>query len=119
MNSLLMNRFGINFRSKATESCRKTGRKFSAGSGHNTVPHVPEFHDRLGRGILIVTFLWIFYRAKENNGNIFGYNLPWHQAHEEHVHLAFEVAGDHGDAMPTEAEAEEHSEDDEEEEEEE
>jgi hypothetical protein len=39
--------------------------------GHGHEPHVPEFYDNLGKVMLVGTFLWIFYRAKENNGNIF------------------------------------------------
>ena len=41
------------------------------GGGHGHEPHVPEFHDKLGTGIVALTFFWVFYRFKENRGQIF------------------------------------------------
>eukprot|EP01041_Mallomonas_annulata_P007544 gene7544-15453_t len=83
------------------------------GHGHHE-PHIPVLHDMVGKGMLITCFLWIFYRFKENNGKIFGFNLPWLEEHEhEHFHFVHEDAG----SMPTlseddEDEHEEHDHDD-------
>ena len=90
----------------------------SGGHGHKSEPTVPIFHDRLGRGILLTTFLWIMFRAKENNGNMFGFNLPWLQPHEVHEHFKY-VDSDELGKPPTLVEEEEHDEDEEEHEEEE
>ena len=46
-------------------------RRYMGGGGGNNEPHVPEFHDKLGKFCLTLTFLWIFYRAKENRGQLF------------------------------------------------
>ena len=46
-------------------------RRYMGGGGGNNEPHVPEFHDKLGKFCLTMTFLWIFYRAKENRGQLF------------------------------------------------
>ena len=57
--------------------------------------------------------------AKENNGKLFGFNLPWNEDHHEHEHIHFETTGDHGDMMPIINTDEEHGEDEENEEHEE
>lgn len=113
MNSLLFRQFVANGRVRVNNACRAQTKKMSGGHGHNTEPTVPVFHDRLGRGILIVTFLWIFYRAKENNGKIFGFNQPWHEAHEDHEHISYENVNITHDAMPVLKEEEEHGDHDE------
>eukprot|EP00607_Mallomonas_marina_P009958 CAMPEP_0182420850 /NCGR_PEP_ID=MMETSP1167-20130531/5935_1 /TAXON_ID=2988 /ORGANISM="Mallomonas Sp, Strain CCMP3275" /LENGTH=91 /DNA_ID=CAMNT_0024597353 /DNA_START=148 /DNA_END=423 /DNA_ORIENTATION=+ len=79
-------------------------RYFGAGGHHE--PHFPVFYDNLGKGMLIACFLWIFYRAKENKGQLFGFNLPWLEGHE-HEHHHFVQQG-LGDAMPQLAEEENH-----------
>lgn len=87
-------------------------RHFGAGGGHgHHGPHVPEFHDKLGKACLVAAFFWIMYRAKENKGQLFGIYRPWEHEHE-HEHLHFVEGGDQGDAMPT---LEEHEDDDDEE----
>jgi hypothetical protein len=47
------------------------------GGGHGHGPHVPEFHDKLGKFCLVSAFFWIMYRAKENKvrDNAFFYAL--------------------------------------------
>lgn len=85
------------------------------GHGHHE-PHVPEFYDKLGKACLIVTYLWVMYRFKEDKGQFFGLYQPWlHEHHHEHLH--YELGSEHGDTMPTLAE-EEHEDVEEEEEEE-
>jgi dolichol kinase len=44
-------------------------RNFGSHGGQG--PHFSVFHDRLGKVFLVATFLWIFYRAKENKGQLF------------------------------------------------
>jgi hypothetical protein len=34
--------------------------------GHNHGPHASPLHTTLAKGFLVVTFLWIFYRAKQD-----------------------------------------------------
>lgn len=65
---------------------RRLGNKFNfSAHGHDHhKPSIPVFHDRLGKGILILTYLWIMYRFKEDNGKMFGYNLPWDAPHDDH-----------------------------------
>lgn len=77
------------------------------GHGDHHGPHIPEFHDNLGKFCLVSAFLWIFYRAKENKGQIFGWYAPWLHEHE-HLHLHYVEGGDVGDSMPTLSEADEH-----------
>jgi hypothetical protein len=87
-------------------------RCFGGHGGHGG-PHIPEFHDNLGKFCLVSAFLWIFFRAKENKGQIFGWYLPWLHEHE-HLHLHYMEGGDVGDSMPTlnddDEEEEEHEE---------
>lgn len=94
-------------------SLKQFARRFSGGHDPYHEPTVPEFHGRLSQIMLISTFLWIMYRAKEDNGKIIGMNLPWNEAHEHHEHLSFEVAGDVGDTMSILIEEEEHEEEEE------
>lgn len=122
MNNIFKH-FGIASRLRAAAAFRNSSkplsRKFSAGHGHSGEPTVPEFHDKVSKGMLMVTYLWILYRIKDDNGKIFGFNLPWFEAHEDHEHLSFEIAGDIGDTMPVLKEEEEHDEEEHEEEHEE
>lgn len=85
------------------------------GHGHGG-PHVPEFHDQLGKFCLVSAFLWIMYRAKENKGQLFGLYQPWLHEHE-HVHIHYHEGGESGDSMPTIEEEEEHEDEEHEEEE--
>ena len=72
------------------------GHDHGHGHGHDE-PHVPEFYDKLGRGCLIVCYLWIFYRVKEDKGQLFGMYKPWLDEHH-HEHIEYKIEG-HGD-MP-------------------
>ena len=65
------------------------------GHGHHG-PHIPVFHDNLGKFCLVSAFVWIFYRAKENKGQLFGWYAPWLHEHE-HLHLHYVEGGDLGD----------------------
>ena len=93
---------------------RPATRRFGGGGGHGHGhgPHIPEFHDKLGKFCLVSAFFWIMYRAKDNKGQIFGWYQPWLHSHE-HEHLHYVIGGEQGDAMPT---LEEHEEEEEEEE---
>lgn len=87
---------------------------------HADEPHVPEFYDRLGKFMLITAYLWIFYRLKEDKGQLFGFYQPWLHEHEHEEVPNYQDAGDEGDSMPTlperEEDDEEHGGEDEEEE---
>jgi len=88
-------------------------RRFGAGGGHDHHgPHIPEFHDKLGKFCLVSAFFWIMYRAKENKGQLFGWYAPWLHEHD-HEHLHYVSAGDQGDTMPTLEEHDEEHEDEE------
>ena len=101
-------------RGVGARAVRQTQRRaFGAGGGHGHGhgPHVPEFHDKLGKFCLVSAFFWIMYRAKENKGQLFGLYAPWLHEHE-HDHLHFVEGGDQGDSMPTlEEHDDEHDED--------
>lgn len=66
------------------------------GHGHSDEPHVPEFYDKLGKGCLIAAYLWIFYRFKQDKGQLFGIYKPWlDEHHHEHIEYQFEGTGDY------------------------
>ena len=67
--------------------------------------HVPAFYDNLGKGCLIITYLWIMYRFKEDGAQLFGLYKPWLHPHD-HLHIHF-VDKELGDTMP-EIEDEDH-----------
>lgn len=95
-----------------------TRRGMGGGGGHHHAHelHVPEFYGKLGKCCLVATYLWFFYRLKQDNGQLFGFYKPWLHEHEhEHEHLHFVDNG--VDAAPT-LEEHEHDEEDEDEEEE-
>lgn len=64
------------------------------GHGHHE-PHVPEFYGKLGKFCLVSTYLWFFYRLKQDNGQLFGLYQPWlHEHHHEHLHFVDNGAGE-------------------------
>jgi hypothetical protein len=107
--------------SKSFKFSHYNKRNFGSGGGHggpgHHEPHIPVFHDRLGKFCLVSAFVWIFYRAKENKGQLFGLYHPWLHEHE-HEHFHFVESGDHGDTMPVlhNSHGEEHEDEDEDEE---
>jgi hypothetical protein len=48
----------------------QTRRGMGGGGGHGE-PHVPEGYDLLGKTMLVSCYLWIFWRVKEDKGQIF------------------------------------------------
>ena len=51
---------------------RQPTRKFGGGGhGEHHEPHIPEFHDKLGKFCATLAFFWIMIRAKENKGALF------------------------------------------------
>lgn len=118
MNSIFNRGFGY-ARKRVVNVMNMKNRKFSAAN-NRMEPEVPIYHDRAGQFLLIFTYLWIFFKARENKGQLLGLYSPWLHPHEHEEHEHFEHAGDHGDNMPTLGEeGEEHEHDDHEEEEEE
>lgn len=72
-------------------------RNFGAGGHHG--PHVSEVHAKVGKASLIVCYLWIMYKFKEDKGQIFGLYRPWlHEHAHEHFHY---VEGDSLSETPT------------------
>lgn len=79
----------------------------SSHGHHADEPHVPEFYDKLGKFMLITTYLWVFYRLKEDKGQLFGFYQPWLHEHAHEEEPQYQIAGDYGDSMPTLPEEEE------------
>jgi hypothetical protein len=108
MSGTILRGLVINTRKHASAtgkgSVKQFQKRFSGGHDPYHEPHVPEFHGRLSQILLISTFLWVMYRAKEDNGKIIGMNLPWNDAHHHH---------DVGDTMSVLNEEEEHEEEEE------
>jgi hypothetical protein len=61
------------------------------GHGHGG-PHVPEGYDKAGKFCLLTAYLWVFYKFKEDKGQLFGYYQPWLHEHE-HDHHVYESEG--------------------------
>jgi hypothetical protein len=62
----------------------------AGGHGHHG-PHVPEGYEKIGSFVLLVGYLWIMYRLKEDKGQLFGLYKPWLHEHE-HEHHHFELS---------------------------
>lgn len=75
------------------------GSSHGHGDGHAQELHVPEFHAKLAKALLLTTYLWILYRFKEDRGQILGLYKPWLHEHK-HVHYHYKKSGVEGDAMP-------------------
>mmetsp|Transcript_19358 Transcript_19358/g.18697 ORF Transcript_19358/g.18697 Transcript_19358/m.18697 type:complete len:120 (+) Transcript_19358:257-616(+) len=119
MNGIFNRGFG-NAKRRVFNAFKMRARKFSGGGHNSNEPSVPILHDRMGKGLLIFMYLWVFSSIRANKGQLVGLYEPWLHPHEHEEHVHFEHAGDHGDNMPTSPEEEEHeheSEDHEEEEE--
>lgn len=63
-------------------------------------PHPDAFYTQVSKGILVIMYLWILYRFKEDRGQLFGYYKPWEHEHH-HEHIEYELGGVAGDSMPT------------------
>lgn len=112
MNTLgsMSSKLGASIGRRAYPRSKTVVKRFGSGGGHgHHGPHVPEFHDKLGKACLVAAFFWIMYRAKDNKGQLFGLYYPWHHEHA-HTHLHYVESGDVGDNMPTLSE--EHGDDD-------
>jgi hypothetical protein len=84
----------------------KTKRLFSDHSHDG--PHVPEGYAKLGKFCLVITYLWVFYKLKEDKGQLFGFYKPWLHEHEHEEHVQFQgIVGE----MPTIADDEDGDED--------
>lgn len=61
---------------------------------HHHGPHVSEPHAKAAKFVLIAAYLWVMFRFKEDNGQIFGYYQPWlHEHHHDHYHF---IEGENG-----------------------
>lgn len=83
------------------------------GHGHHAhEPHVSEGHSLVGKILLVGTYLWIFYKVKEDKGQLLGLYKPWLHEHEHEHELKFTAGATDGD-MPSLVE-EEHEDEEEE-----
>lgn len=71
------------------------------GHGHHAhEPHVSHGHELVGKILLVGTYLWIFYKLKEDKGQLFGLYKPWEHEHEHEHELKF-AAGATDSDMPS------------------
>lgn len=99
----MFNRRGFNYLSAVVGrfSRKFGGSSHDHGHGHGHGPqelHVPEFHAKLAKAVLLTTYLWILYRFKEDRGQILGLYKPWlHEHHHVHYHFGDEEEHEHED----------------------
>jgi hypothetical protein len=51
-------------------------------------PHIPEGYEKAGKFCLVTAYLWVFYKLKEDKGQLFGLYQPWLHEHE-HTHYHY------------------------------
>ena len=53
---------------------RQPARRFGGGGHHGSHElHVPEFYNKVGTFVLVTCYLWILYKFKADNGQMFGF----------------------------------------------
>eukprot|EP01039_Chlorochromonas_danica_P005399 gene5399-5937_t len=67
------------------------GSSHGGHGGHGShEPHVPEGYAKAGKTVLVICYLWVMYRFKEDGAQMFGFYKPWlHEhdhGHELHYH---------------------------------
>ncbi|KAH9153690.1 hypothetical protein AeRB84_004101 [Aphanomyces euteiches] len=65
---------------------RNMGSSHGHGHGHGHYPHgmhfhVDPMHKNAGLAFSVVTWLWIFHRAKEDGAVLLGWEHPWDHGH--------------------------------------
>lgn len=60
---------------------------------------------------MTLTFFWLFYKFKKDQGQFFGFYKPWLHEHE-HEHFHYEDSSEEGDTMPILAEGHDENEHD-------
>ena len=100
----VFNRMGGMRRAMRAAMPQQQRRNFGASGGE---PHVPEGYDMLGKVMLVSCYLWIFYRIKEDKGQLFGLYKPWEHEHE-HTHMHFVQEGNNAPVPAEEDEEDEH-----------
>lgn len=89
-------------------------RQFASGHGHVHGPHVPEAHALVGKCLLIMTYLWVMYRLKEDKGQLFGFYKPWLHEHEhDHEEQVVYIKGGIGELSTIQEYSDDDDEDDE------
>ena len=62
-----------------------------------TPPHVAPIHKKMGTTMMVVMWLWLFYRAKEDGMSVLGLREPWehggHHPSSVNTDVSFESAG--------------------------
>ncbi|OQS04379.1 hypothetical protein THRCLA_20903 [Thraustotheca clavata] len=78
-------------------------RSMASHHGHGTYPHgmhfhVSSVHKNLATAFGTLTWLWVFYRAKEDGAVVLGFEHPWDHGHghghghgESHGAVAYET----------------------------
>jgi hypothetical protein len=96
LSSVIRKSLGHSSSARSVLSLRKYIRPsrpvFGGGGGHqggHDEPHIPVGHARLGKALMCFTFLWIFYRAKQDKGQLFGLYYPWLDEHEHEPEFKF------------------------------
>jgi hypothetical protein len=74
------------------------GGKKIPGQFHHEPTDGPD--KNVGHFLFLLCYLWIMYRAKENNGQIFGFNLPWNVDADDGHHHAVHYVPDEDDETP-------------------
>ena len=68
--------------------CKIYGRRRGGKSWNGfTPPHVAPIHKNMGTTMMVVMWLWLFYRAKEDEMSVLGLREPWEHGggHSGHV----------------------------------
>ncbi|GBG34734.1 NADH dehydrogenase ubiquinone 1 beta subcomplex subunit 2 [Hondaea fermentalgiana] len=65
---------------------RNAGTSAGPEYNHFKVPHVEKNHQLLGEALGCMTWLWIFYRAKQDGVYLLGLQNPFEGGHGDHGH---------------------------------
>jgi len=88
-------------------------RQFSSGHHdahhHSHEPHISKGHTQVGKALLVGTYLWVLFKLKQDNGQLFGLYRPWLHEHEHEHEINF-VGGETESDMPLLSEGEHHEE---------
>ena len=103
LGRLALSRLGPPVRTVRRAAAQRVQTRGMGGGGHGgtpdpkynyfIAPHVSEPHRKLGEYLMVMTWLWIFYRAKEDGMTVFFGVHPWdahggHDDHHDHHHEA-------------------------------
>jgi hypothetical protein len=62
---------------------------------------IPAIHTQIGKGFMVLMWVWVMYQMTEDNGKLFGLYKPWLDAHHDHEpHVKFVLEDELSDAAP-------------------